>query len=85
MVFFFEKITANVAVCSRIRSMVIGYSGGNCQIMEEEYCGGMVIPLGITCSWTRDRLEEWYFRRELPAHGRGIHLRNTFRRESKAH
>jgi hypothetical protein len=27
--------------------MVIGYSGGNYQIIDEEYTGGNVIPLGI--------------------------------------
>jgi hypothetical protein len=33
--------------------MVIGYSGGNYEIMVEEYNGGIVLPLGITTSsWT---------------------------------
>jgi hypothetical protein len=38
----------------------------------------MVILPGITTSWTRNLPEEWLFRRELPAHGRGIHLKNVY-------
>jgi hypothetical protein len=33
--------------------MVIGYSAGNYQIMDEESTGGMVISLVITISCTR--------------------------------
>jgi hypothetical protein len=36
----------------------------------------MVIPPGITSSWTRKLPEEGLFRRELLAHRRGIHPRN---------
>jgi hypothetical protein len=35
-----------------------------------------ILPV-ITTSWTRNPPEEWLFRRELPAHERGIHRRNV--------
>jgi hypothetical protein len=38
--------------------------------------GYMVNLLGLTSSWTRNSQEEWLFRWELPANGRGIHPRN---------
>jgi hypothetical protein len=54
------------------------YSAGNYQLMDEESTRGMVIPLGITSSWTRNQPEEWLFYWELPAHGRGINQRNGY-------
>jgi hypothetical protein len=43
--------------------------------MDKEQTGGMVIPPGITSSWTRNPTEECLFHRELPAQGQGIHPR----------
>jgi hypothetical protein len=37
----------------------------------------MAILPGISTSWMWNPLEEWLFRRELPAHGRGIHMKNV--------
>jgi hypothetical protein len=38
----------------------------------------LVIPPGITSSWLRNPPDEWLFRRELPAHGWGIHQMNGY-------
>jgi hypothetical protein len=38
----------------------------------------MVIPPQITSSLTRNSPDEWIFRRELPAYGRGIHRMNGY-------
>jgi hypothetical protein len=38
----------------------------------------MVNLPGITTSWTRNPLEEWLFRRELPAHGREIYWKKGY-------
>jgi hypothetical protein len=35
---------------SVVKNGITGESAGNCQIMDEESTGGMVIPLGITSS-----------------------------------
>jgi hypothetical protein len=49
------QIKADVAVSSRIRRRVIGFTAPrNYQIMDEESIGGMVILPGITSSWTRN-------------------------------
>jgi hypothetical protein len=37
----------------------------------------MILP-GITTSGTKNPHEEWLFRRELPAHGQGIHLKHVY-------
>jgi hypothetical protein len=49
-----SPITAGVAVCGRIRRMLIGYSAGNCQGINWR----KVILPGITSLWTRNPLEE---------------------------
>jgi hypothetical protein len=46
--------------------------------MDEESNAGMDIPPGITSLWMRNPLEEWKFRRELPAQIKGIPPRNIF-------
>jgi hypothetical protein len=38
--------------------MVIGYSAGNYQIIDEESTGGKVIPPGVTILWMRNPLDE---------------------------
>jgi hypothetical protein len=40
-----------------------------------------VILPGITTPWTRNPQEELLFRRELPAHRRGIHVKNFYSAE----
>jgi hypothetical protein len=45
-------------------------STGNYNQMDEESTGGMVIPPGITSSWTRNVLEELLFRGDLRAQER---------------
>jgi hypothetical protein len=54
------QITADVAILSRIRRMVIGYSAWNYQIMDKESNGGIVIPLGITSSRMRNPPKEYF-------------------------
>jgi hypothetical protein len=64
-------------VAVRCKYGLNGYSAGNYQLKDEESTGGMVIPPGITSSWTkyppgitsswtRNPLGEWLFRRESP-------------------
>jgi hypothetical protein len=57
-----DLLHVDIHICIRIRKMVIGFSAGNYQIMDEEPSVGMVIPLGIT----------------IVAQGPRIHLRNIF-------
>jgi hypothetical protein len=53
-----------------------GDSAGNYHLFDEESTGGMVIPPGIACSWTRNPAEEFLFHWELTAQGQGILRRN---------
>jgi hypothetical protein len=75
-----STITAIVAVGSKNR--INGNSAENYKLKDEdESTGGMVIPQGITSSWTRNSPEEWLFRRNLPAQGRVTHRRNGIPQE----
>jgi hypothetical protein len=53
-----------------------GNSARKHQLKDKESTAGMVIPPGITSSWRMNPQEEWQFRQDSPAHGKGIHRRN---------
>jgi hypothetical protein len=51
------------------------YLNSERQATGEESTRGMSFPPGIDSFWTRNPLEEWFFRWESLASGRGTHWR----------
>jgi hypothetical protein len=75
--FSFANSSSNYHDCgSQLYIGIYGEYAGNYHLLGEDITGRMIIPPGITSSWTRNQLEEVKIRRESPAHRRGIQAKN---------